>query len=108
MISVALKENYQNRRVKIWDGLLDDQYRLIANPIGPSIWRMATMQVEVGQTSIVAITAEDLMADWDRAKVRRYNDADQKAEFPGDRGMEFVSEMVDRTLFWGRTVTGFE
>jgi hypothetical protein len=108
LISVALNEVYQGRRVKIWDGLLDDQHHLIASPIGPSKWRMATMKVSVGETSTVVVVAEDLMADWDKPKARRYNDAGQQTEFPGDLGMEFVSEMVDKTLFWGRVVTGLE
>lgn len=107
VISIALNENYQGKIVTHWIGLLDEQHRLIADPVIRFKGRMDTMAIEVGQTSSVTVTAEDLMADWDRPRVRRYNDSDQKAEYAGDRGMEFVAEMVDKTFFWGKVVSGY-
>jgi hypothetical protein len=45
---------------------------------------------------------ESRLVDWERARVRRYNDADQQAEYPGDLGLQFVEQMVEKQLIWGR------
>jgi len=34
---------------------------------------------------------------------RRYTNEDQQLDYPGDRGMEFVSSIQDVTIYWGRT-----
>ena len=107
LVSVALSENYQGRAARLWIGLLNEQHTLIADPIGPFGYRMDSMSGEIGQMSTLVLTAEDIFADWDRPRVRRYSDADQKAEYPADRGFEHTAQMVEKTLFWGRVVVGF-
>jgi len=107
-ISIALNENYQGRACRVWIGALDTNHRLIADPLGPFKYRMDTMAIQVGESSSIQLVVEDMLADWDRPRVRRYNDADQKSQYPTDRGFEFVGEMKDKTLFWGRVVTGYE
>ena len=31
-----------------------------------------------------------------------FNDQDQQARFPGDMGLQYVAEMVNKSLIWGR------
>lgn len=33
--------------------------------------------------------------------MRRYNDADQRARFPTDRGLEYMEANVEKNLVWG-------
>jgi hypothetical protein len=44
-----------------------------------------------------------LMIDWERPRMRRFTDADQKAHHPGDRGLEHVAEVASKEVVWGRT-----
>lgn len=108
LISIALSENYQGRACRIWIGALDANHRLIADAVGPFKYRMDTMTISTGETSTIRLSVEDMFADWDRPRARRYNDADQKSQYPTDRGFEYVGEMKDKTLFWGRVVTGYQ
>lgn len=101
-ISLALSEHYQGRDARIYLGLLDAGHRLIADPT--LIWqgRMDVMPIEMGETATITVTGEGRMADWHRPRVRRYNNEDQQARFPGDKGLEFVTAMVDKPIIWGQ------
>jgi len=100
-ISLALTEHYQGRSCKIWIAPLDSGHQVIADPVLVFDGRMDTMQMEAGQQAVVTVTAESRLADLERPRVRRYNDADQQWLYPGDLGMQFVEQMVEKELVWG-------
>jgi hypothetical protein len=101
LISTALGEQYQGRACKIWFAPLNPTtYVPIVDPIGPFRFRMDTMSIEKGKTATISVTAENRLADWDRARVRRYTDEDQQAEFPGDRFFEFVPELQEKEIIF--------
>jgi hypothetical protein len=102
IISTAFSEDYQGRTATIWLAPLTDDYQFIADPVVVFKGRMDTMDIEVGKTSKVTLSVESRLVDWDRPRIRRYNDADQTAEFPGDRGFRYVAQMVQKDLKWGR------
>jgi hypothetical protein len=101
-ISRALGENYQGRSVKVWLALLSDQYAILADPILIFTGFMDTMNIELGETASITVTAESKWVAWESPKVRRINQADQEAAYPGDKGCEFVEQMVSKELVWGR------
>jgi hypothetical protein len=101
-VALALGEQYQGRAARVYIALLDANHQLIGEPIGPFRGRMDTMDAEIGQEAKLTLTIYSRLADWERARIRRYNNADQQAQFPGDKGMEFVEQMVEKELVWGR------
>jgi hypothetical protein len=103
MISVALGTHYQGRAARLWLAPLDDNFKILADPVLCWSGRMDTMSVSAGQQAVIAVTAESRLADLERPRVRRYNDADQRAAYPGDLGMQFVEQMVEKELVWGRS-----
>lgn len=106
LVGTALAENYQGRAVRVLVGVLDANYALLASPVIVFAGRMDNMQVSiVKEVASITLSAENKLVDWDRPRVRRYNNADQQAEFPGDLGFEFVEQMVNKTLFWGKVST---
>lgn len=106
LIGTALNENYQGRAVRVLVGVLNASHALIASPVVVFAGRMDNMQITLGpETASISLNAENRLIDWDRPRVRRYNNADQQAEYPGDLGFEFVEQMVNKTLFWGRVST---
>lgn len=60
------------------------------------------MNTEVGDTATITLSAESRMVTWDRPRTRRYNNEDQQSRYPGDRGFEYVAQMVEKSLIWGR------
>lgn len=101
LIPVAMSENYQGRDARIYLGLLDEDYQLIGDPRLTFRGRMDTCSIQIGQTASVSCTVENRLADWDRARITRYTNQDQQAQYPGDLGLEYVSQMTDLELRWG-------
>ncbi|CAG2152694.1 hypothetical protein LMG19282_04259 [Cupriavidus campinensis] len=102
LIAITLGEQYQGRPCQIWFAPLRDDMRLLVDPVRLFYGRMDTMDTEVGDTATITVSAESRMASWDRPKIRRYNNEDQQGRYAGDRGFEYVAQMVEKNLLWGR------
>jgi hypothetical protein len=48
----------------------------------------------------IVITGESRLAGWERPKVRRFNDADQKKDYPTDRFFEGMAESAETEIVW--------
>ena len=102
LINEVLAEHYQGREAKIFIVLYDVEHQAIGAPV--LIWKgkMDYPDIELGETATAAVSCRSWMADWDRPRVRRYSHADQQDRYPGDNCFEFVAQMIDKTLIWGR------
>lgn len=102
--SVALQEDYQGRSATIWLGALGSNGQVIADPIVIFGGRMDTMAINEGSETVsITINIENRLIDFERSKIRRYTDQDQKIDYPNDKGFEFVSAIRDKEIVWGRT-----
>lgn len=100
-LSVALGQNYQGRAAKVWLAPLDPATSIpVADPVGPFQYKMDTMEGSLGETSTVVLRAQSRLADWDRARILRYTDADQQQLFPGDRFFEMVPKLQDLQILF--------
>jgi len=102
MISLALSSGYQGRPATVWLAPLDSNYQLLSDPTIIFRGRMDTMPVEIGKEAIIQLSVESRLVDWERPRQRRYNHADQTSEYPNDKGFEFVPQMAEREIVWGR------
>lgn len=103
LISVLLNEQYQGRQATVYLGYLDLTTReLVDDPFILYRGRMDTPQVELGESVGIQLNVESRFAAWDRARGRRYNNADQQSLYPGDRGLEFVEQSVGKEIVWGQ------
>lgn len=103
LLSLALGEDYQNRFVTLYQGFLDGNYALIADPVEIFKGRVNQMNIEAGETATISLSVESRLVDWERPRVRRYNNADQQVAYPSDKGFEFVPQLVEKELIWGRS-----
>lgn len=101
LISAAYNDSYQGRQVSVYLGFLNSDHALI-DAFEMFTGRIDYMQIEVGETATITVRCENELVDWERPKIRRYNDADQKSVYPDDRGLEYVPKMVEREIVWGR------
>lgn len=99
LVSISLGEHYRGRPLRIWVAFLDEDGRLVGDPLGPWRWRMSTLDGEFsGKTGRLVLAAGSRMALWERASVRRYTDEDHRARHPGDYIFEFTSATTDREV----------
>ena len=123
LLSLALSEPYQGRVCNIYFGnflqgnLLQEGGAFILYENGAKIGLesgktgfnqmfsgyMDQMNIEEGpQTSTIELTVENKLINLERARVARFTSGYQKSKFNGDKGLDFVESMQDKTVPWGR------
>jgi hypothetical protein len=106
-VALALTEAYQGRRATVWEVPLDASNAPVADPAVVFRGRMDQMNVSLGETASVTVRLENRMADWERARVRRYTDEEQRRDYPTDAFFGFLSATVEKDLIWpARTFRG--
>lgn len=102
-IAIALGENYQGRSARMWLAFAETG-GIVADPNLVFAGRIDQMAISDGVSATISVTAESRLAFWARPKMRRFSDADQREEFPGDLGMQYISELASgREIPWGVT-----
>lgn len=102
LVAVALLEDYQGRACSVLFGALADNGSLISVPVTVFSGRMDVMSIDNdGQNATITMSAENKLMDFMRARESRYTDEEQKALFPGDKGLEFVNAIQEKQIYWG-------
>jgi len=103
LISTALSAQYTNRDGKIFLGMFDTSKNVVSDVYTLFVGKMDVMIIrETGDTSTIELKLENRLIALERAIERRYTDEDQKNLFPGDKGFEFIPDLQDKQLVWGK------
>lgn len=101
-VSSVLQEDLRNRAAK--------QLLIFINGAGVALepmvlfkGRLDNVTIRQGKSFSIGVSVETVMARWSSASELRYTAEQQKAQFPSDQGLDFVPQMVERELHWGRT-----
>lgn len=100
LVSIALDRHIQGDRATVFMGFMDDGHVLVDDPFIVFRGRMDVMRITVGESATIRLSVESVFADWDRPRVRRYNNADQQQKFPADKFFEFAEQTVDKDIVW--------
>ena len=102
MLAVALTENYQGRGCSVLFGALEASGALVSSPVTIFSGRMDVMSInDDGQNATIGMTAENKLVDFRRPREVRYTDQEQKNLFPSDKGLEFVTAIQEKQIYWG-------
>ncbi len=102
LLSLVLSDVKQGALGKIYLGFLSSG-AVVATPWLIFEGRIDTPIInEEAESCSIAITYESRLIDLSRPRTARYTDQDQRREFPGDLGMEFVLALQDKEIPWGR------
>ena len=130
LLSLALQEPYQGRVCTIYFGLFTQQEWILATGIwddtgewvDASSWQdsgtkayanlsqiftgyMDEMNIdEAADFATIEMSIENKLIDLKRARVRRFSSGYQKTKYPADRGLDFVEDLQDKEIVWGRKV----
>ena len=126
LLSLALSEPYQGRIAKIYFGtfqqgsilqetsdyiLLQDGSRINLESTSTGFNElfsgyMDQMNIEEsGDTATIEMMVENKLIDLERARVARFTSGYQKSVYPGDLGMDFIEDLQDKKISWGRAET---
>ena len=123
VLSLALSEPYQGRVCNIYFGtfsqgsILQESSSYILLQDGSRINLQTTdkgfneifsgymdqMNIEEsGETSTIQLLVENKLVDLERARVARFTSGYQKSIYAGDLGLDFVEDLQDKQISWGR------
>ena len=123
VLSLALSEPYQGRVCNIYFGtfsqgsilqesssyiLLQDGSRINLETTDKDFSEifsgyMDQMNIEEsGETSTIQLLVENKLVDLERARVARFTSGYQKSIYAGDLGLDFVEDLQDKQVAWGR------
>lgn len=107
ILSVALVEDYQNRKVSNHFAVLDNAGALVADPYLIFKGKMDVMESQdSGSTCTMGLNAESDLVDLRVVRSRQYTAEDQKSYYPDDKGLDFISSIEDIEVTWGVGVKG--
>ena len=103
LIATALSAQYTNRDGKIFLGMFDASKNVVADVYTLFVGKMDVMVIrETGETSTIELKLENRLIALERPNERRMTDEDQKNLFPGYIGFEFIPDLQDKQLVWGK------
>lgn len=129
VISLALQSPYQGRICNLYFGMFaktegnllkeDGNYILLENGSKIALEEQGITQglsqifsgymdemniTEGPDTGAIELKVENKLIDLERQRVRRFTNQYQKSLYPDDRGLEFVENIQDKEIVWGRSV----
>ena len=129
VISLALQSPYQGRICNISFGVISttnydvdglypdlvvdfssDLYDTSGEEFSASLTQifsgyMDQMNISEGpEFGTIELKVENKLIDLERQRVRRFTNQFQKSLYPNDRGLEFVENIQDKEIVWGRSV----
>lgn len=100
VVSLALSEPYQGRVCNIYFGNVDDGAAHMTNVFSGYMDQMNIE--ETADTSTITLLVENKLIDLERPRTARFTSAYQKSKFPGDLGLDFIEDLQDKEIVWGR------
>lgn len=127
IISLAIQQPYQGRKCVIKFGIMDANRENLLRQDGSFILLEDSSSIDVsigeatGLTTLfvgymdqmnideqaehctIAVAVENKLIDLERPRIRRYTSESQKSFFPNDLAFDFIPDLQDTPLSWGRT-----
>ena len=102
LLAKAKTEDYQGRELTVKLGGFDSNDNVISSPTIIFSGFMDTMTInESGEAATITVAVENRLIEFEKTRVRRYTDNDQRIDYPNDDGLEYVSQIQEKEIVWG-------
>jgi len=103
LISSILSAQYTNRDATLYMGLFNTSGTVIADVYTLFKGKMDVCNIaENGETSNISLNVESRLVVFELPKERLYTLEDQQIDFSTDLGFEFIPELQDKEITWGK------
>ena len=103
LISTALSAQYTNRNGAIYLGLFDSSRNIVSDVYTLFKGKMDVLNISEGPaTTVIQLKIESRLIVFEKASNRMYTLEDQKVDFPTDIGFEFIPDLQDKEIIWGK------
>lgn len=107
VLDLALTENYQNRFITLYLGVLSGKTDTTMGTVTLFKGRMVSMQINDDPNgSTITVSAENRLVDLQKPCNLRYTNESQKFINSTDTCFSRVANMADKEIFWGRASGG--
>lgn len=98
VLTLALSEPYQRRTLRILFGVIG-----AADVVEVFSGFMNTMTIEdTAENGTVSVLVDSRLVELERASNRRYTSESHKARYPSDTFFDYVADLQDKQIVWGR------
>lgn len=98
-LGLALTEPYQGRIGKLYFGVMGTKTAYTEIFTG----YMDEMNISEGpESSTIELTLENKLLDLERPRIARYSSQYQRSKYPTDGSLDYVENMMTKTVAWGR------
>ncbi len=103
LIATALSAQYTNRNGAIYLGLFDTSANVIADVYTIFKGKMDVLNISEGrETTLIQLKLESRLISFEKPSNRMYTFEDQKVDYPNDLGFEFIPDLQDKEIIWGK------
>ena len=103
LISTALSASYTNKNGAVYLGLFDTSQNVIADVYTIFKGKMDVLNIQEGQeTSVITLKLESRLITFEKPSNRMYTLEDQQVDFSSDLGFEFIPDLQDKEIIWGK------
>ena len=103
IISTALSANYTNRKGAIYLGLFDTSNNVVSDVYTLFKGNMDVLNIQEGAaTSLIQLKLESRLITFEKPANRMYTLEDQQVDFSSDLGFEFIPDLQDKEIIWGK------
>lgn len=100
LVSLALQEPYQGRSARVLFGVngVNDFVEVFAGLMDVMVFQ------EDGTRATIELTVESKLVTLQRPNIRRYTSESQKLRYPTDTFFDYVEQLQDKEIAWGRKI----
>lgn len=100
LLSTAMLERCVNKNVTVYLVVLNDLHDVIAENM---LYRgfISESSIVAGSTSGISYTVSNVFEKWAFGLTDRFTDQSQRTRHNGDRVFRYVSQMSDKSIYWG-------
>lgn len=100
ILEAATQLSYLNHKATAYVQYMTEEFVDVGTP--RILWQGLTdgANINYGKNSSVMVRIKDRLVDWSRPRIEYYNNGDQRAKYPNDRGFEFVAQVAKKDAKW--------
>ena len=103
LIATALSANYTNRDGAIYLGLINTAGNIVSDSYTLFKGKMDVLNISEGEeTTMIQLKLENRLITFEKPDNRMYTLEDQKVDYPNDLGFEFIPDLQDKEIIWGK------
>ncbi len=103
LISTALSAQYTNRNGSLYMGLINSSGAVIGDVYTLFQGKMDVLNISEGaETSTITLNIESRLVTFDLPLNRMLTLEDQQVDYSSDLGFEFISNLQDKEIIWGK------